>query len=85
MAEVLEGYGTNYGVRESGQVVTWFVNNARDDCGALKWAEVAFIASGRVSVDLADVLAPALTPWEVAHAEGYDGLKAWFAGVRPLV
>ncbi len=84
LEEVYEEYGTNYGYRPDGQVVTWYANLERDDCGALKWGDVAFIATGRTSVTLADVLAPDLTPIEVANLGGYPTLEAWFKDVTPI-
>jgi hypothetical protein len=84
LEEVYEEFGVNYGFRPDGQVVTWYANLGRDDCHALVWADVAFIATGRIPVTLADILAPALTPLEVANLEGYPTLEAWFADVTPI-
>jgi hypothetical protein len=86
VAEALEEYGFGRGVREDGTRVLWYVANERDDCGALRWARVLFVGTDTAAdeVDLADLLAPDLSPDEVARAEGYDGLEAWFADVRPL-
>jgi hypothetical protein len=87
IAEALEEYGFNRGVGADGTRVLWYVANERDDCGALRWARVLFIGTGTAAdeVDLADLLAPDLSPEEVAEAEGYSSLEAWFADVRPLV